>query len=313
MEKLWSFIEESRIVLVALNDEIRTIGDLKAFTEILRNATDEKGRLAPGDLKHPRQHGRRCSFAVSTHNDDRILAANEIFLDRFRHRRVANPSIKDIFDFDISTRKRIPDDNQVGFGFLDVGGVVPLEYRNAKSIQEIRHRRIHIGIRTADRVSLLAKHSREGRHRRTTNAYEIDHLNNRGLQKLENRRRRGEVQTCAHTDWDDNIRARSVSSGAPDQNRECEIARQVREAFLQCVPLICVLRAVEHLAENDTADAFKLAGLLQVSDHPIDLIRLGISVLEKDYRVLSVDLVLCPKSRNDEGQASAGQAALTES
>src|SRR5215475_8631480 len=103
MKKLRPFIEESRIILVAFNDEVRTIGYLKAFAEILCDTTNEKRRLSACDFKNPRQHGSRCGLAVSTRNDDRILAANEIFLDRFRHRRVANPRIKDIFDFDIST------------------------------------------------------------------------------------------------------------------------------------------------------------------------------------------------------------------
>jgi hypothetical protein len=103
-----------------------------------------------------------------------------------------------------------------------------------------------------------------------------------------------------------------VSSGEAVENWDREFVQQVHENFLQCVALIRVLRAIEHFAENDTADSLKLTGLLQVSDHTVDLIRLGIGVLQNEYCVVGIDFVLCPESRDDEGQASTNQAALAE-
>src|SRR5262249_40992603 len=97
---------------------------------------------------------------------------------------------------------------------------ISLVNRNAQMIQEVRHGGVNVRIGAANRVSLLAKHSRERRHRCSTDANEIDHLNYRGFQKLEYGRRRGEVQTRAYTEWDNNIRPRSVSSGEPVEHGE---------------------------------------------------------------------------------------------
>ena len=229
------------------------------------------------------------------------------FLDRLRHRSVANAGIEHVFDFGIAARQRIADDDKFRLRLCDVFGVVSLVDRNPEPIEKIRHRRIDVRVRAAHGMALLAKHPRQRRHGCATNSDEVNHLSNRGLQKLEDGRRRGEIQTRAHTEGDDNIRPRSVSSREPIENRKFEFAEQIQQHFLQRVSLIRMLGAVQHLTENDAVNAIELSGLFQMRDHPVDLIRLGVQILENENRILGVDFVLRAESRDDERQTSADQ------
>src|SRR5215471_10940340 len=86
--------------------------------------------------------------------------------------------------------------------------------------------------------------------------------------------RSAKFQTCAYTERDDNIRSRSVSSGEPVKDRKRELAQKVEQDLGQRVPLALVLNAVQHLSKNNTFDVFEFAGLFEVSDHSVDLVRL---------------------------------------
>src|SRR5215475_2578449 len=188
---------------------------------------------------------------MCTSDNNRVLSADEEFFDGFHHRGIADARIENMFDLNVSPRECIADNHEFRIGLRNVLGVVALEHENTETIKEIKHQRINVRVRSADLMSLFAKHPGKRRHRRTANTDEIDHLNNRGLQKLEDGRRRGEVQTRAHTERDDNIRSRSVSSGEAVENREPELAKQIEEHFLQGIALLRMLGTIEHFAEYD--------------------------------------------------------------
>src|SRR5664279_363192 len=68
VQELWSLIEERGVVLVAFDDEIRTVRHGEAGPEILSDTADEEGGIAAGGVKDPREHRRRGSFAVCSCN-----------------------------------------------------------------------------------------------------------------------------------------------------------------------------------------------------------------------------------------------------
>ena len=70
VKKLWLFVEERGIVLIAFQDEIVAATQRIAAAEILRHAPDQKIRPASGNLEKPGEHrGGRC-LAVRAGNDD---------------------------------------------------------------------------------------------------------------------------------------------------------------------------------------------------------------------------------------------------
>src|SRR5262245_24088154 len=104
MQELWPLIEECGVVLVTFDDEIRSIRDLKAFSEILRNAANEKRWFSARNFQDPGQHRCGCRLAVRTRNDDRVLTANEEFFHGLGHRRITNSGIEYVLDLDVASR-----------------------------------------------------------------------------------------------------------------------------------------------------------------------------------------------------------------
>ncbi len=68
------FVEICRVVFVALDDKMIAVGHAKARAEILNDPADEKARIQPADLAHPRRDARRRRLAVRPGNDQRAPA-----------------------------------------------------------------------------------------------------------------------------------------------------------------------------------------------------------------------------------------------
>ena len=120
-----------RGALVTFDNEVGTAGHLEIAPEILRNSTNQEGRLSAGHVQDPCQHCRRGCLSVRSRDDNRVLPANEKFLHGLGHRRVAQTRVQDIFHFDIASGKRVADNDQVRRSLLQVLGVVALEHLNA--------------------------------------------------------------------------------------------------------------------------------------------------------------------------------------
>src|SRR4029077_9354801 len=63
VHELRAFVEERRVVLVRLDDEVRSRAAARAHTEVRRHATDEKPGVAAGVLQDPRQE--RCGRGLA--------------------------------------------------------------------------------------------------------------------------------------------------------------------------------------------------------------------------------------------------------
>src|SRR6266550_3955075 len=129
-------------------------------------------------------------------------------------------------------------------------------------------------------------------------------LNDCGFQKLEKRSTRREVQTRTHTKRDDNIRARTVSSGEAVQDGERKIAHQIGNNFLERISLIDVLHAIQHLTEYNAANTLELSGLLQLRNHPVDAVWLFVHIFKNEYRISGVDFILRSDRRHDDGKTT---------
>src|ERR1700722_447858 len=117
VEKFRAAIEKRSFVFVAFDDELFSAAEpVAAIVEIRDYATDKEIRPAPGDMENPGEHGGGGSLAVRSCNDDRGMAADKIVLEKLRHRAVRDFFVEDDFQFRISARDHVADDDQIGDG-----------------------------------------------------------------------------------------------------------------------------------------------------------------------------------------------------
>src|SRR5205085_8980487 len=94
------------VVLVALDDEVRTIGHAKARAEVLHHAADKKTGAQSAHLQHPRRQTRRRRLAMRARDDERVPAADELFFYDLSLRAIEQLAIQDRFNLRVATRQR---------------------------------------------------------------------------------------------------------------------------------------------------------------------------------------------------------------
>ena len=103
MHELRLLVEVGGVVLVALDDEIFTVGDAKARVEVLNDASHEKARIQSADLAHPCSDARRRCLAMRPCNDKRPAAADEFFFYDLGLRPIEKLAIQNLFQLRVTT------------------------------------------------------------------------------------------------------------------------------------------------------------------------------------------------------------------
>ena len=115
VQKFGAAIEKRGLVLVAFDDELFPAAEsVASVIEIRDYAADEKIRPAAGDMENPGEHRGGGGLAVGSGHDDRGVAADEIVLEKLRHRTVRNFLVEDDFQFRVATRDHVADDDEIG-------------------------------------------------------------------------------------------------------------------------------------------------------------------------------------------------------
>src|SRR5262249_22295927 len=102
MQELWAFVEECRVVFIALQDEMLTLAQREAAAEVLGNAAYKKRRIAAGGLEDPRQHGGRCGLAVGSGNYDRLPRAKKKIVESVRQGPELNSFVENVLQLDVA-------------------------------------------------------------------------------------------------------------------------------------------------------------------------------------------------------------------
>ena len=84
VDELAAFIEERRVVLVALDDEPFGIREARTLAEVGRDAADQERRIVAGALEDPRKQRSGRGLSMGAGDDQRTLSADETFLEQFR-------------------------------------------------------------------------------------------------------------------------------------------------------------------------------------------------------------------------------------
>ncbi len=100
------------------------------------------------------------------------MPRQKIILDRLRKRTIGNFSLQHAFNFRISARQRVAEDD-------DIRRRREISFRKSvapfypEAFEQRRGRRINTRIRTRDAMPALGQHSRERRHGRATDSGKV--------------------------------------------------------------------------------------------------------------------------------------------
>src|SRR4051812_25485810 len=97
VDEFASFIEECRVVFVALNDEPFAAGEAGALAEVVWNPPNQVAGVQAVMLEDPGEQGGGRGLSVRAANDDRAFAANKKFLEQLGQRAVAQFVVQDVF------------------------------------------------------------------------------------------------------------------------------------------------------------------------------------------------------------------------
>ena len=124
-------------------------------------------------LEDPRQQRSRRSFAVGAADDKRAFAADEIFLEQFRQRAVAQLALQHRLRLRVAARNGVADDDEVGL-VREIALAVTVHHFDLPFGEERGHRRINVLVRAANLKAALLQRRRRGRHGRAANSDEVD-------------------------------------------------------------------------------------------------------------------------------------------
>ena len=91
------------------------------------------------------------------------------------------------------------------------------------------------------------------------------------------------------------------------------LSEDVHDHLFERVSLIGILDAVQHFAEHDALDVFQLSGLLELREHAIDLIGLGVQIFQHQDGIDGIDLVSSSQSRHNQRKTPARQTSFSRS
>src|SRR5713226_4308747 len=100
VEKFGATIKESRLVFVAFDDELFAAAKpVAAIVEIRDHAADQKIRTPRRNVENPGEHRSGGRLAMRARDDNRSVAADEIILEKLRHRAIGNFFVEDELKF----------------------------------------------------------------------------------------------------------------------------------------------------------------------------------------------------------------------
>src|SRR4030088_2994693 len=107
MQKLQTFVEESRVVLVAFEDEVFALSQLKTAAKVFRHSADQERRLQSRCMKNPCKHGSRRGLAMSACDHEHFFAAQKLIVKNLWQRTKRDAMVEHMFQFHIAARDSI--------------------------------------------------------------------------------------------------------------------------------------------------------------------------------------------------------------
>ena len=85
VEKLWPFVEECRVILIAFQNELIPGTEHERAAKVFGNSADKETGGAPGMMEQPRQQGRGRGFAVRARYHQPLPSGQEFVVQDLGH------------------------------------------------------------------------------------------------------------------------------------------------------------------------------------------------------------------------------------
>ena len=174
VQEFRTLVEEGGVVLVAFEDEVLALAEMKARSEIFSNAADQERGIAV-------QRDERSRRASTLSSSCRAFRRRPILLSRARNSSCSNCGSEQngmrwsrmCSSSALPREMALPTTTKSGFGsrfFASNGWATGMP----RSREKIRHRRIGGGVGTGDAVSALLEHSGQRGHGGAADADQVD-------------------------------------------------------------------------------------------------------------------------------------------
>src|SRR5579859_4132960 len=134
MHEFGALVEESRVVLVRLNDEKLAAGVAGGHREIHRNAANQESGRPARAFQDPGEHRRHSGLAVRTGDREDVPPGENVFRQPLRTRNVTPSSVEDRLHQRIAARDDVPYHPQVRFQ-LELLFAEPLDQLDAEGLE----------------------------------------------------------------------------------------------------------------------------------------------------------------------------------
>ena len=166
------------VVLVGLDHEERRPAQPCRHAEVLRDAADQEAGREARHVQDPGQHAGSAWSCRGCRQRPAPSARAAPVREPLRARGVAQAALEDGLDQRIAARHRVADDEAVAIGGQRLGAVAFVQL-DAGRFELGAHRRIDVGVRTANLDAEFAGDERDTRHEGAADAENVDfHLNN---------------------------------------------------------------------------------------------------------------------------------------
>ena len=173
VDELGALVTEGRVVFVSFDDEERGVAETRRDTKVFRYATDEEPGRHAGLFEYPGEHGAGGGLAMRAGNPEHPAPAQDVLGQPLRPGHIGQPLIQNRLQQRIAARNGIADHEHIRL-HCGLPSVVALRQSNARLLQLLAHRRIDIGIATADAVPCCHGQLRQAAHESAADAEDVN-------------------------------------------------------------------------------------------------------------------------------------------
>src|SRR5258708_23788144 len=101
MQKFRTLIEECSVVLVAFQNEMFSLTQMKTGAKVFRDAADQKRWLHSCGMKNPRHHRGRRGLAMRSPHHHHFLPPHEFLMQQLRQRAERNALVEHLLEFGV--------------------------------------------------------------------------------------------------------------------------------------------------------------------------------------------------------------------
>ena len=157
VQELRAAVEERRVVLVALEHEVRPGAPPIAAAEVLHLAADEEARVAARVEQQPGRQRRGRRLAVRAGDDDGGLSRQQVLPHRLRQREDGQAPARRLGRLDVVAERGVPDDDGVAVRRHVLGARTPCATGIPRRLEDGRHGRVEGAVAAGDAVALLER------------------------------------------------------------------------------------------------------------------------------------------------------------